>query len=316
MLLEAAPELTELGVGINLLPHATRSLSRLGLLDALARVAVATRESIFFTRHGQFIYRERPATPPGTPGRSSPFTAADLQRVLSAAVRGRLGADAVRLGHRVTGFTQDDGAATVTVEHADGTRSAVSGDVLVGADGVHSAVRRQLHPEAGRPHYTGYMMWRGTTVHPPFLSGASMVRAGWLATGKLVAYPIREDADGNGSQLVNWLAEVKGPERAQRDWTRRGELDDFIGHFADWHFDWLDVPALFRGAAGGTRVPDGRLRPAALVDQRPGHPPRRRGPPDGAARLQRVGAGDPRREGAGDAARQRRGSARGGVARL
>ena len=92
------------------------------------------------------------------------------------------------------------------------------------------------------------MMWRGTTVHPPFLSGASMLRAGWLATGKLVAYPIRENADGNGSQLVNWLAEVEGPERAQRDWTRRGELDDFIGHFEDWHFDWLDVPALFRGA--------------------------------------------------------------------
>jgi 2-polyprenyl-6-methoxyphenol hydroxylase-like FAD-dependent oxidoreductase len=88
-------------------------------------------------------------------------------------------------------------------------------------------------------------MWRGTTVHPPFLSGASMVRAGWLATGKLVAYPIRNNPDG--SQLVNWLAEVEGPMRSREDWTRRGDLDDFIGHFADWHFDWLDVPALFQG---------------------------------------------------------------------
>ena len=230
VLLEAAPELTELGVGINLLPHATRSLSRLGLLDALSRVAVATKESIFFTRHGQFIYRAPAGLAAGYAWPQLSIHRGDLQRVLSAAVRGRLGADAVRLGHRVTGFTQGDDAATVTVEHADGTRSALSGDVLVGADGVHSAVRGQLHPEAGRPHYTGYMMWRGTTVHPPFLSGASMVRAGWLATGKLVAYPIRENADGNGSQLVNWLAEVEGPERAQRDWTRRGELDDFIGH--------------------------------------------------------------------------------------
>jgi 2-polyprenyl-6-methoxyphenol hydroxylase-like FAD-dependent oxidoreductase len=248
VLLEAAPELTELGVGINLLPHATRSLSRLGLQDALARVAVTTKESIFFTRHGQFIYREPAGLAAGYAWPQFSIHRGDLQRVLGDAVRDRLGSDVICLAHRVVSFTQDSEAATVTVEHPDGTRSQVTGDVLVGADGVHSVLRRQLHPEAGRPHYTGYMMWRGTTIHPPFLSGASMLRAGWLATGKLVAYPIREDVDGNGSQLVNWLAEVEGPERAQRDWTRRGELSDFIGHYEDWHFDWLDVPALFRGA--------------------------------------------------------------------
>jgi 5-methylphenazine-1-carboxylate 1-monooxygenase len=248
VLLEAAPELTELGVGINLLPHATRSLSRLGLQDALARVAVTTKESIFFTRHGQFIYREPAGLAAGHAWPQFSIHRGDLQRVLGDAVRDRLGGDVICLAHRVVSFTQDSDAATVTVEHADGTRSLVTGDVLVGADGVHSVLRRQLHPEAGRPHYTGYMMWRGTTIHPPFLSGASMLRAGWLATGKLVAYPIRANVDGSGSQLVNWLAEVEGPERAQRDWTRRGELSDFIGHYEDWHFDWLDVPALFRGA--------------------------------------------------------------------
>jgi 2-polyprenyl-6-methoxyphenol hydroxylase-like FAD-dependent oxidoreductase len=136
----------------------------------------------------------------------------------------------------------------VTVEHADGTRSQVAGDVVVGADGVHSVLRSQLHPEAGQAHYTGYTMWRGTTVHPPFLSGASMLRAGWLATGKMVVYPIRDNVDENGGQLVNWLAEVECPEPEQRDWTRRGYLADFISHFEDWHFDWLDVPALIRGA--------------------------------------------------------------------
>jgi 5-methylphenazine-1-carboxylate 1-monooxygenase len=248
VLLEAAPELTELGVGINLLPHATRSLSRLGLQDALASVAITTKESVFFTRHGQFIYREPAGLAAGYAWPQFSVHRHDLQRVLSGAVRDRLGADAVRLDHRVSGFTQHDAGATVTVEHSDGTRSRVTGDVLVGADGVHSALRGQLHPETGRSRYTGYMMWRGTTVHPPFLSGASMLRAGWLATGKLVAYPIRENVDGHGSQLVNWVAEVEGPERAQRDWTRRGDLADFIGPFEDWHFDWLDVPALFRGA--------------------------------------------------------------------
>ncbi|HET9082725.1 MAG TPA: flavin-dependent oxidoreductase [Trebonia sp.] len=248
VLLEATRELTELGVGINLLPHATRSLSRLGLRDALANAAVTTKESVFFTRHGQLIYREPAGLDAGYAWPQFSVHRGDLQRALSDAVRDRLGADAIRLGHRVTGFAQDDAAATVTVEHADGTRSRVSGDVLVGADGVHSVVRMQLHPEAGVSHYTGYTMWRGTTVHPPFLSGASMVRAGWLATGKLVAYPIRDNVDGNGSQLVNWLAEVEGPQRAPRDWTRRGHLEDFIANFEDWHFDWLDVPALFRGA--------------------------------------------------------------------
>ncbi|MGH3277945.1 MAG: flavin-dependent oxidoreductase, partial [Trebonia sp.] len=248
VLLEAAQELTELGVGINLLPHATRSLSRLGLRDALAGVAVTTKESVFFTRHGQLIYREPAGLNAGYAWPQFSIHRADLQRALSDAVRDRLGNEAIRLGHRVTGFTQGDATVTVAVEHADGSRSAVSGGVLVGADGVHSVVRMGLHPEAGVSHYTGYTMWRGTSIHPPFLSGGSMVRAGWLATGKLVAYPIRDNVDGDGSQLVNWLAEVEGPMRSQRDWTRRGRLEDFIGHFEDWRFDWLDVPALFRGA--------------------------------------------------------------------
>ena len=248
VLLEATQELKELGVGINLLPHATRCLARLGLQDALASVAVTTKESVFFTRHGQLIYSEPAGMAAGYAWPQFSIHRGDLQRVLTDAVRGRLGPGAIRLGHRVTGFTQDEAGATVTVEHTDGTRSQVTGDVLVGADGVHSVVRMQLHPEAGVSHYTGYTMWRGTSIHRPFLSGGSMVRAGWLATGKLVAYPIRDNVDGNGSQLVNWLAEVEGPMRSQRDWTRRGHLEDFIGHFEDWHFDWLDVPALFRGA--------------------------------------------------------------------
>jgi 5-methylphenazine-1-carboxylate 1-monooxygenase len=248
VLLEAASEQRELGVGINLLPHATRSLSRLGLLDALAGVAVSTRESVFFTRHGQLIYAEPAGLAAGYAWPQFSIHRADLQEVLADAVRDRLGADVIRLDHRVTGFTQDEATVTATVEHADGSRSRLAGDVLVGADGAGSELRRQLHPDAGEAHYTGYMMWRGTTVHPPFLSGASMLRAGWLATGKLVAYPIRENVDGKGSQLVNWLAEVEGPQRAQRDWTRRGDLSDFIGRFEDWRFAWLDVPALFRSA--------------------------------------------------------------------
>ena len=122
VLLEAAPELTEVGVGINLLPHATHSLSRLGLHDALSSVAVTTKESIFFNRYGQFIYRAPAGLAAGYAWPQFSLHRGDLQQVLSDAVRDRLGANAVRLDHRATGFTQDDAAVTVTVEHADGTR--------------------------------------------------------------------------------------------------------------------------------------------------------------------------------------------------
>jgi len=247
-ILEAVPELREAGVGVNLLPHAAKALDRLGLLGALGAAAVTTRESVFYTRHGQLIYREPAGHAAGYAWPQFSIHRGDFQRILVDAVRDRLGGDVIRLGHRAVDFAQDSRRAVVTVEHGDGARSAVTGDVVIGADGAGSALRRHLHPQDSGARYTGCMMWRGTTVHPPFLSGASMVRAGWLATGKLVAYPIRNRVDAAGNQLVNWLAEVNGPERAQRDWTRRGHVADFIGHFADWQFDWLDVPALFRNA--------------------------------------------------------------------
>src|SRR6185312_9810342 len=111
-----------------------------------------------------------------------------------------------------------------------------------------STIRRQLYPDEGPPRYSGCNMWRGVTIAPPFLSTASMTRAGWLDGGKMVIYPIRDNVDGNGNQLVNWVAEINTPRHLDRDWNRPGRLDDFLPAFADWHFDWLDVPALLRGA--------------------------------------------------------------------
>jgi 2-polyprenyl-6-methoxyphenol hydroxylase-like FAD-dependent oxidoreductase len=73
-----------------------------------------------------------------------------------------------------------------------------------------------------------------------------MVRAGWLATGKMVIYPIRNAIDGDGRQLVNWVAEIETPKHRLWDWNRTGALEDFIAAFDDWHFDWLDVPAMIR----------------------------------------------------------------------
>ncbi|WP_329013962.1 flavin-dependent oxidoreductase [Streptomyces sp. NBC_00690] len=261
VVLEAAPQLEPLGVGINLLPHATRNLSRLGLEDALAAVAVTTVESAFFNRFGQHIYSEPAGRHAGYAWPQFSIHRGDLQQVLLEAVRERLGDDAVRLDHRVVSASQDEDRATVRIAHADGSADSLSAAVVVAADGVHSAIRRQFHPEAAQPQYTGYMMWRGVTVWPEFLSGASMVRAGWLSTGKMVIYPVREAIDDQGRQLVNWVAECEAPMRSKRDWNTPGLIEDFIGPFEDWHFDWLDVPAMIRAADEVLEYP--------MVDQDP-----------------------------------------------
>ena len=119
---------------------------------------------------------------------------------------------------------------------------------VIAADGIHSAVRRQLFPNEGGPIYSGVNMWRGVTRWKPFLTGQSYVRAGWLTHGKMVIYPIRNKLDAEGRQLINWVAEIETPDYHQQDWNRRGRLDDFIHAFADWNFDFLDVPGLIRGA--------------------------------------------------------------------
>ncbi|MEV4513329.1 flavin-dependent oxidoreductase [Dactylosporangium sp. NPDC049525] len=239
---EAVSHFDPIGAGINILPHATARLHALGLESELAKRAVETRESVFFNRFGQLIFREPAGRHAGFPHAQYSIHRADLHDVLLTAVRERLGPDAVLTGHRLIRVTQRPGGVTA---HFDG-RGELDAEVLVGADGIHSAVRRQLFPDEGEPRYSGVTMWRGVSTWPSFLSGASMVRAGWLTTGKLVVYPVRDLPE---QQLVNWVAELETPRGAHRDWTRRGELDDFLPAFADWRFDWLDVPAMLAAAS-------------------------------------------------------------------
>jgi len=245
---ESAAEIRPIGVGINLLPHATRELASLGLLPALAAVAVATREAVFFNRYGQLIYREPLGCDAGYEWPQLSIHRADLHAVLLAAVRQRLDAADFVTGWRCTHV--DDDASGATAHFRDSLTDAVlppqRAALVVACDGLHSAIRRELHPQEGAPIYSGVNMWRGVTRAPPILSGASMIRAGWLKGGKLVIYPIRNDIDASGRQLVNWVAEIETAEYRTRDWNRRGRLEDFIGAFEDWHFGWLDVPAFLR----------------------------------------------------------------------
>ena len=123
------------------------------------------------------------------------------------------------------------------------------GSVAVSAEGIHSILRKQLYPDEGPPKYSGINMWRGVTRWQPFLSGASMIRIGWHHPAKLLIYPIRNNIDAQGRQLVNWVCDIEQETPiAQRDWNRQGRLEDFIGALEDWRFDWLDVPAMCRAA--------------------------------------------------------------------
>jgi 5-methylphenazine-1-carboxylate 1-monooxygenase len=243
---EAAPRIQPIGVGISILPHATRILSRLGLEPALARVAVSAQESRFFNRFGQLIHCEPVGRAAGYAWPQFQVHRGDLQKALLDAFLDRVGAERLYTGWRATGFEQDDGSVTLHFSDAEtgGALPPQRGTAAIGCEGIHSPTRKQLYPKEGEPHYTGHNMWRGVSRWPRFLSGATFVRAGWLATGKLVIYPIRNDVDAQGNQLVNWVAEIETPHYHRRDWNRPGRLEDFIAHYADWHFDWLDVPAM------------------------------------------------------------------------
>ncbi|MDB5757825.1 MAG: monooxygenase [Burkholderia sp.] len=244
---ESAPEIKPLGVGINILPHAVRELDHLGLLDELSKVGVTTKESAFYNAHGQFVYSEPAGRHAGYKWPQFSIHRGDLQGVLLQAVRERIGEDAVVSDHRCTGFDQDDDGVTIRFEdNAGNARAPVRAALAVGCDGIHSALRKQLYPNDGPPRYSGVNMWRGTIVMKPFLSGATMVRAGWLSIGKMVIYPIRDNVDGQGNQLINWVAEIEAEQPARRDWTGRGKLEDFFPAFANWHFDWLDVAEMIR----------------------------------------------------------------------
>jgi 2-polyprenyl-6-methoxyphenol hydroxylase-like FAD-dependent oxidoreductase len=246
---ESAPRLDPLGVGISVLPHASAQLCGLGLREALERTGVSARNSCFFTRFGQMVHSEPVGLSAGYDVPQFQIHRGDLQQILASALIARTGTRTIVTDHRCVGFEQVDGGVVAHFFDSAGVPlPSVRGAALVGADGIHSIIRKLLHPSDGLPIYSGVNMWRGVTKWKPYLDGASYVRAGWLSHGKMVIYPIRDNIDGEGTQLINWVAEIETPEHARQDWNRRGNIDDFIGAFADWQFDFLDVPGLIRGA--------------------------------------------------------------------
>jgi 2-polyprenyl-6-methoxyphenol hydroxylase-like FAD-dependent oxidoreductase len=244
---EAVPQVREIGVGITLLPHASRELQALGVLDQLEAVAIENYESVFFNRHGQLIYKELRGRHAGYATPELGIHRGKLHKVLFDQAMAILGPQRVHTGHRCARVEQDERAVRTHFTLADGSQRVVQADVAVACDGVNSVVRQQFFPQDALC-FAGINTWRGVTVHKPILTGKSYLRIGSIETGKMVIYPIVDNVDGQGHQLINWMAEIRQPGKPMNDWNQPGQAEDFLPFFKDWTFDWLDVPALVRSA--------------------------------------------------------------------
>ena len=246
---ERAPEIKPLGVGITLLPHAMREFSALGLGDELLRAGIENRECCFFNRFGQLIYREDRGKFAGYPFPEVGIHRGNLHVILHQAVQKRLGLDAVITDCECVGVDQDERGATLHFKQTSTGkgRDSVRADVVIACDGINSALRRQFYPN-DKIAFSGINTWRGVTRHKPILGGRTYMRVGSILTGKMVIYPIVDDVDGKGKQLINWMAEIKRDTTEQNDWNKPGNLADFFPLYESWRFDWLDVAQMIRDA--------------------------------------------------------------------
>jgi 5-methylphenazine-1-carboxylate 1-monooxygenase len=249
---EAVRELRPLGVGINLQPNAVRELYDLGFTAAdLDRCGVPAREWALVGLNGNDIYAEPRGLLAGYAWPQYAVHRGRFHMLLHEQLLARAGPQSVRPGSRVTGYRQEPGGGvTAFVTHADGATSQARGALLIGADGIHSAIRAQMHPGQPPIHWGGAVMWRGTTWAKPIRTGASFVGLG-THRHRIVFYPISHPDPRTGLAMINWIAEVTMDSAegwTQGGWFRQVEIDDFLHHFADWRWDWLDVPDMLRRA--------------------------------------------------------------------
>ena len=205
---EQAPEVREVGVGINTLPHSIAELAELGLLPRLDEVGLRTRELRYLTREGQEVWRELRGMHAGHKHPQFSIHRGRLQKVLYDAVIERMGPEAVLTGLKLSGFVQDEAGVTAHfTDSLEGTSSrTLRGEILICADGIHSMGRKRFYPNEGRPSWQGVVMWRGAAEWPVWEDGETMAIAGGLGA-KLVLYPIAPAKDGK--QLMNWVVNVR-----------------------------------------------------------------------------------------------------------
>lgn len=213
IVLERAPQLTEVGAGIQIAANGTIVLRELGLEPALASIAtvpagfdyleLSTGRRLYYAplgeeaaaRYGALLYNVHRA---------------DLVGLLAKA----LPPDVIRLGAECASVSQDDEGAWVTLQNGE----VIRGDVVIGADGIHSAVRTALRgPE--EKQFANILMWR-SLIPADRLEGLNLPVAGnnWFGIGRnIVSYWVRKD-------LYSVLASVPATEVSRESWTQAGDV--------------------------------------------------------------------------------------------
>jgi 5-methylphenazine-1-carboxylate 1-monooxygenase len=259
---EAVREPAPLGVGINLQPTAVRELTELGLADGLTRIGNATERLSYFNRHGQLVWSESRGSSAGYNWPQYSIHRGQLQMLLLRAARERIGSANIRTGLSLAAFEQGGQRVTASLhDTASGAVLSDAADILVGADGIHSTVRRHFYPAEGQPRFAHQLLWRAAIDAEPFLGGHTMIIAGHFRQ-RIIVYPIGPGSKP-GHLLTNWICQMAVPDDAppREDWNRRVRGETALTAFGQWRLPWLDMPNLI------ARTPD--IYEFPLVDRDP-----------------------------------------------
>jgi 5-methylphenazine-1-carboxylate 1-monooxygenase len=270
---ESVKEIKPLGVGINLLPHSVRVLTNLGLQEKIAQIAVETKDLVYANKHGQIFWDEPRGRFAGYKWQQFSIHRGKFQILLWEHALHVLGENAIQTNCHFKNFKEKGNKIVATfIDRETGkVIHKEEGDILIGADGINSVVRKQLYPKEGGVKYSGNVLYRGVTMMKPYLTGASMVMIGHLKQ-KMVAYPIDNQLDSEGRQLINWVANIKEGADYQlkiRDWNRQADKERLLDLYKNWNFEWLDVPQMIKNVIARNEATESGIYEFPMSDRDP-----------------------------------------------
>jgi 2-polyprenyl-6-methoxyphenol hydroxylase-like FAD-dependent oxidoreductase len=258
LVLETSHTMRPLGVGINIQPNAVRELFELGLTsEVLGTIGVPAKEWALVGLNGREVYSEKRGLNAGYNWPQFAAHRGELLMLLYRTLIERAGAESVMLDARVDKYLKrPSGEVDVSVRGSDGSRFQISGRLLIGADGIHSAVRAQMHPDQPPIHWGGAIMWRGTVRAKPLRTESSFIGLG-THQHRMVIYPISKPA-ADGTVLTNWIAELtvdRNEGWLGNNWFKEVPIESFAHHFESFRYDWLDVPTMLNKSECGYMNP-------------------------------------------------------------